>query len=190
MTKEQSSTIELVQRYISSLDNHLTEIIQLNGANSGFTEIQNAYADSLFACIDKAKRRIHEVKNGAVWDNLVIAFFGETNAGKSTIIETFRILFGEKERTSNLRKNPGGVDGLIVGTGMSDCTQVYKEYKMNISGVPFTLIDVPGIEGNEAVYEKEIKEALQKAHYVFYVQGQNKKPDTGTDPSTPGSWDW
>ena len=32
---------------------------------------------------------------------------------------------------------------------------------MKISGVPFTLIDVPGIEGNEALYENEIKEALE-----------------------------
>jgi hypothetical protein len=79
-----------------------------------------------------------------------------------------------------LSKSKEGVDGLIVGTGVSDCTQIYKEYKMKISEVPFTLIDVPGIEGNEGAYEEEIKKALNKAHYVFYVQGQNKKPDTGT----------
>lgn len=180
MTKEQIQTEELVKHYIRSLDTQLDNLKKLNGANSGFNDIQQAYAESITSSINKAKARIEEVKNGAVWDNLVIAFFGETNAGKSTIIETFRILFCEEERTSNLQKNPEGVDGLIVGTGVSDCTQVYKEYKMKISGVPFTLIDVPGIEGNEALYENEIKEALNKAHYVFYVQGQNKKPDAGT----------
>lgn len=180
MTKEQKQTEDLIKRYISSLDTQLENLIQLKGANSGFNEIQSAYTESIISCINKAKERINEVKNGAIWDNLVIAFFGETNAGKSTIIETFRILFGEEERATNLKNNPEGVDGLIVGTGVSDCTQVYKEYKMKISGVPFTLIDVPGIEGNESLYENEIKEALNKAHSVFYVQGQNKKPDAGT----------
>lgn len=180
MTKEQKQTEELVKRYIHSLDEQYDKLIRLNGANHGFDKIQDSFANSITDCINKAKKRLLEIKDGAVWDNLVIAFFGETNAGKSTIIETFRILFGEEERTSNLKKNPEGVDGLIVGTGISDYTQVYKEYMMNISGVPFTLIDVPGIEGNESLYENEIREALNKAHYVFYVQGQNKKPDAGT----------
>ncbi|MBR3619325.1 MAG: 50S ribosome-binding GTPase [Bacteroidaceae bacterium] len=180
MTKEQEQTEELVKRYIHLLDKQLDNLNSLNGANSGFEKIQKAFTSSIIDCIKKAKDRVLEVKNGAVWDNLVIAFFGETNAGKSTIIETFRILFGEEERTSNLKRNPEGVDGLIVGTGVSDCTQVYKEYKMKIFGVPFTLIDVPGIEGNESLYENEIKNALNKAHFVFYVQGQNKKPDAGT----------
>ncbi len=30
------------------------------------------------------------------WDTYTIAFYGETNAGKSTIIETLRILLGEE----------------------------------------------------------------------------------------------
>lgn len=97
-----------------------------------------------------SENRIKEVRNGAVWDNLVIAFFGETNAGKSTIIETFRILFNENSNSSEI-----GNDGLIVGNGESDYTQIYSEYHMRINGVPFTLIDVPGIEGNESKYENK-----------------------------------
>ena len=122
MTKEQKQTEELVKRYIRSLDEQYDKLIALNGANSGFDRIQDSFANSFTDCINKAKKRLLEIKDGAVWDNLVIAFFGETNAGKSTIIETFRILFGEEERTSNLKKNPEGVDGLIVGTGHVDPT--------------------------------------------------------------------
>lgn len=180
MTIEQKQTEDLARQYVAFLDNQHRDIKKLIGGNCAFKKIQKAYTDTIVSCIEKAKTRIEEVRNGAIWDNLVIAFFGETNAGKSTIIETFRILFGEKERELGLQENPEGVDGLIVGNGQSDYTQVYKEYKMNIQGVPFTLIDVPGIEGNERNYETEIKEALNKAHYVFYVQGQRKKPDAGT----------
>lgn len=114
---------------------------------------------------------IDNAMNLISWDNLVIAFFGETNAGKSTIIETFRILFEQNRKQ--------GQDGLIVGDGRQDFTKDYQEYNMSIGGKPFTLIDVPGIEGNEDNFRNIIKEALHKAHCVFYVQ-QDKKPDSAT----------
>lgn len=180
MTKEQRQTEDLVRKYIAMIDKQRRHVQSIQGTNSQFSEIQKAYLQSITSCIDKAEKRMHEVRNGAVWDNLVIAFFGETNAGKSTLLETFRILYGEKTRAQALTQRPEGVDGEIVGNGVSDFTQTYTEYQMNIEGFPFTLIDVPGIEGNEAEYNEQIKKALAKAHLVFYVQGQNKKPDSGT----------
>lgn len=41
----------------------------------------------------------------AEWDNFTLAFFGETNAGKSTIIESLRILFKEESRQQLLEQN-------------------------------------------------------------------------------------
>lgn len=125
--------------------------------------------------IKDSMNKLGEIKMGARWDKLVIAFFGETNAGKSTIIETFRILFDE----SRHRAGEEG-DGLIVGDGRSDFTKVYEEYNLKINGKEFILIDVPGIEGREEDFRDEIKRALNQAHCVFYVQGHNKKPDIKT----------
>jgi hypothetical protein len=45
----------------------------------------------------------------AEWDNFTMAFFGETNAGKSTIIESLRILFNEQARQGLLEKNAHNV---------------------------------------------------------------------------------
>ena len=125
--------------------------------------------------IKDSMNKLSEIKTSARWDKLVIAFFGETNAGKSTIIETFRILFDE----SRHRAGEEG-DGLIVGDGRSDFTKVYEEYNLKINGKEFILIDVPGIEGREEDFRDEIKRALNQAHCVFYVQGHNKKPDIKT----------
>lgn len=41
----------------------------------------------------------------AEWDKFTMAFFGETNAGKSTIIESLRILFKEDSRQQLLMQN-------------------------------------------------------------------------------------
>jgi hypothetical protein len=41
----------------------------------------------------------------AEWDRFTMAFFGETNAGKSTIIESLRILFKEESRRKLLEEN-------------------------------------------------------------------------------------
>lgn len=47
---------------------------------------------------EEADTNLHELDKSAEWDALTIAFYGETNAGKSTIIETIRILLGEKTK--------------------------------------------------------------------------------------------
>lgn len=147
------------------------EVAELKGVNSQFNAVKSKIALAFDSKIQEANKELSGALKDTVWDNLVIAFFGETNAGKSTIIETFRILFDDKRKKE---------DGLIVGDGRHDFTKTYEEYHLSISGHPFTLIDVPGIEGDEADFKDVIKTALHKAHCVFYVQGHNKKPDRKT----------
>lgn len=43
-------------------------------------------------------KKMEELKRNAEWDYFTIAFFGETNAGKSTLIEVLRLLFAEKTK--------------------------------------------------------------------------------------------
>jgi len=47
------------------------------------------------------------LENNAEWEKFTLAFFGETNAGKSTIIESLRILFDEETRRELLKSNQG-----------------------------------------------------------------------------------
>ncbi|MFB6349055.1 hypothetical protein ACFBZI_06425 [Moraxella sp. ZJ142] len=47
---------------------------------------------------------VHDLENNAEWKRFQIAFFGETNAGKSTIIETLRILLNEPTKAEQQRK--------------------------------------------------------------------------------------
>lgn len=232
---------------------------------------------------------VEKLEKNAVWDRFTIAFFGETNAGKSTIIESLRIsmredgklkntalkksldlkvselkikaedlitsinksnqreikdltseledlkkrakildatfwanwlsvflswfgllpivFFAKKiklledeifkvdsivpeqdnnvlklfEQVSQLKKDKDFLyDGKIIGTGVQDFTQSCIEYQFNQEEKPFTLIDVPGIEGNESKYETMIMNAVSKAHCVFYVCSAGKLPESGT----------
>lgn len=72
------------------------------------------------------------------------------------------------------------VDGLIIGTGEADFTKGNTLYPLSYKGKRFQLIDVPGIEGDEAKYAHMVREAVAKAHLVFYVNGTNKKPEKAT----------
>lgn len=48
-------------------------------------------------------RRIAELDEHAEWDTFVIGFYGETNAGKSTLIEALRILLNEPSKLEERR---------------------------------------------------------------------------------------
>ena len=44
------------------------------------------------------KTEINKLESSSEWDKFCIAYFGETNAGKSTIIESLRIIYNEESR--------------------------------------------------------------------------------------------
>lgn len=44
------------------------------------------------------KHEITKLEASSEWDKFCIAFFGETNAGKSTLIESLRIIYDEEQR--------------------------------------------------------------------------------------------
>ncbi|MBW4362298.1 GTPase [Flavobacterium taihuense] len=271
--------VDEVLNDISQIDiQHIDVKKKNNETQSKLKEIRNVFIND-----------IEKLDKNAVWDRFTIAFFGETNAGKSTIIESLRISMQEVEklknnslkqsldlRISELGKKSENViiskkaskkqkieditseieikkerakrlqdtfwvqwlnvfrswfgllpilffikkikslkekifeinsiipeqdidvqkfykeigelkkdreklfDGKIIGTGIPDFTQSCVEYYFNQEEKPFTLIDVPGIEGDENEYEEIIMNAVSKAHCVFYVCSAEKLPESGT----------
>ncbi|WP_420993673.1 hypothetical protein ACKI2N_015410 [Cupriavidus sp. 30B13] len=77
-------------------------------------------------------------------------------------------------------------DGVIIGNGRSDYTLETRGYAFEAGGHKFTLLDVPGIEGKEAMVMDGIRSAVQKAHAVFYVTGKAAAPQKG-DEHTKGT---
>ncbi|MFP6293783.1 AAA family ATPase [Helicobacter pylori] len=135
-------------------------------------------------------KELESLKNNEEWENFAIAFYGETGAGKSTLIECLRMFFKERSKMdqqerfrqlySNYVKNHRGSghalleleklqDGAIIGDGRSDFTLKIQSYPFQYNHQTFTLLDVPGIEGDEQKVVSQISNATQKAHAIFYV---------------------
>ncbi|OOR99112.1 hypothetical protein B0186_08185 [Canicola haemoglobinophilus] len=69
-------------------------------------------------------------------------------------------------------------DGQIIGDGRSDFTRDNTSFDFNYNGQEFSLIDVPGIEGDENIVRQPIGEAVKKAHAVFYITRTPRPPQT------------
>ena len=176
---EKKKVEEAYSQFSTLLQESKDKIQKIRNSDNRFEAVKKQYLSLFEAKILESRNMLDNAIKYQEWDNLVVAFFGVTNAGKSTIIETFRILFDEETRRVAILKSKGeGVDGVIVGDGRMDFTKVYEEYKMSIDGKQFVLIDVPGIEGKESEVKDEILKALGKAHCVFYVHGMKEKPDS------------
>ena len=158
------------KRILSQHQNTLEAIKSLDFKHQTLQMIRQSFADELCALITNISEDYKIVHDEIVWDHLVIGMFGETNAGKSTIIETLRLRYG-----ADINKD--WIHGEIVGTGEADYTKDAAEYELSINGKRVTLIDIPGIEGNEVKYKHIISKALRKAHIVFYVHKHNTRPD-------------
>ncbi|WP_232255329.1 GTPase [Helicobacter pylori] len=135
-------------------------------------------------------KELESLKNNEEWENFTIAFYGETNAGKSTLIECLRLFFKEQSKVvqqerfkslySNYVKNDRGSehalleleklqDGAIIGDGRSDFTLKTQSYPFQYNHQNFILLDVPGIEGSEQKVIDQISNATQKAHAIFML---------------------
>ncbi|GAA9341078.1 hypothetical protein TH0551_09820 [Helicobacter pylori] len=133
-------------------------------------------------------KELESLKDNEEWENFTIAFYGETGAGKSTLIECLRLFFkeqskmNEQERFKRLysEKNDRGSghallglekcqDGATIGDGRSDNTLETKSYTFKHGDQNFVLLDAPGIEGNEEKVMEQISNATQKAHAIFML---------------------
>ncbi|GAA8342202.1 hypothetical protein HpDR28_09420 [Helicobacter pylori] len=72
-------------------------------------------------------------------------------------------------------------DGAIIGDGRSDFTTETKSYTLKHNNKTFTLLDVPGIEGDEKKVIEQISNATQKAHAIFYVTKTPNPPQKGEE---------
>ncbi|GAA7819277.1 hypothetical protein HpBT026_11170 [Helicobacter pylori] len=134
-------------------------------------------------------KELESLKNNEEWENFTIAFYGETGAGKSTLIECLRLFFKERSKMDQqecfkrlyLEKNDRGSghallelekfqDGAIMVDGRSDSTLETKSYTLKYNNQSFVLLDVPGIEGDEKKVKQQISDATRKAHAIFMLQ--------------------
>ncbi len=154
----------------------------------------------------KSLKELESLKNNEEWENFTIAFYGETNAGKSTLIECLRMFFKEQSKVvqqerfkrlySNYQNNYQNderkkqailneltslQDGTIIGDGRSDFTLKTRSYSFQYNHQNFTLLDVPGIEGSEQKVIDQISNATQKAHAIFYVTKKPTPPQKGEE---------
>ncbi len=154
----------------------------------------------------KSLKELESLKNNEEWENFTIAFYGETGAGKSTLIECLRLFFkeqskvvqqerfkrlyynyqnnyqnDERKKQAILNELTSLQDGAIIGDGRSDFTLKTRSYSFQYNHQTFTLLDVPGIEGDEKKVIDQISNATKKAHAIFYVTKTPNPPQKGEE---------
>lgn len=108
---------------------------------------------------------------------LLIAQQAKNQCDRQTLAQQYQQ--AEKQGWQLLEDLKKQADGEIIGDGRADFTRKTQCYHFNYDGQPFTLLDVPGIEGKEGLVLSEIERAVQTAHAVFYVTNQAAPPQTG-----------
>ncbi|MDH1443196.1 DUF726 domain-containing protein [Pseudomonas sp. GD03721] len=101
MTKLDLKTPADIYQHINE---ELTRIIDSLGEQTNDSTLAQAKSDahSLLAEHQIAlEKQLTELQENAEWNTFTIAFYGETGAGKSTIIETLRILLQEPKKLAN-----------------------------------------------------------------------------------------
>ncbi len=167
----------------------------------------NQEALELFQKLERESlKELESLKNNEELENFTIAFYGETGAGKSTLIECLRMFFKEQSKVvqqerfkrlysnyqnnhQNDERNKQAIlneltslqDGAIIGDGRSDFTLKTRSYPFQYNHQTFILLDVPGIEGSEQKVIEQISNATQKAHAIFYVTKTPNPPQKGEE---------
>lgn len=99
--------IDSPNKIYASVKNEIDGIQKKLNKGSSNPSLEKAISDAR-ATFQKLKEssdeNLSELESSAEWTNFTVAFYGETNAGKSTIIETLRILMNEKTKLDQQNK--------------------------------------------------------------------------------------
>lgn len=100
------STNDITEIYenTKSMVNLISENVNLNVENDEIKALQDDAKQTLSRITERVNEAIEELKINSEWDSFTLAFYGETNAGKSTLIETLRILLHENTKEEERRQ--------------------------------------------------------------------------------------
>lgn len=89
------------------INHELNDIADLLNDESGDEQLRQAH-DEAQSILDQHRthlqKQLAELEESAEWNTFTIGFYGETGAGKSTVIETLRILLGEPTKLASQKK--------------------------------------------------------------------------------------
>ena len=146
---QNSSTREEMQQYYlnttSTVEKILTSLKEKNIQND---EDLQKKVGALIANIesnnDKFKKLVEDLEKDSEFEKFTVAFLGQTNAGKSTVIEALRILFDEESRKKQMTENQE--DDI---TALTDYNKQYSELIHLLEGlksrykIPISSIIIP-----------------------------------------------
>ncbi|GAA9249527.1 hypothetical protein HpHA223_02990 [Helicobacter pylori] len=170
-----------------------------DGGDEGLRKFNQKALEKFKKLESEGLKELESLKNNEEWEKFTIAFYGETGAGKSTLIECLRLFFKERSKMdqqerfkrlyANMKNHESSEhaelkelqDGAIIGDGRSDSTLETKSYTLKHNNQSFVLLDVPGIEGDEKKVKQQISNATRKAHAIFYVTKTPAPPQKGEE---------
>ena len=110
---EKTSTQEEMRQYYSNTTSSVKKILDdLKKTNEQNDKELQKKVEAFISNVEKNKEKfqnlVGELEKNTEFEKFNIAFLGQTNAGKSSIIECLRILFEEESRGEQVRKNHKG----------------------------------------------------------------------------------
>ncbi|BAW73425.1 ancestral polypeptide [Helicobacter pylori] len=159
-----------------------------DGADEGLKKFNQEALEKFKNLESESLKEFESLKNNEEWEKFTIAFYGETGAGKSTLIECLRLFFKElgkmdqqerfKRLYANMKNYRGSEradleklqDGAIIGDGRSDSTLKTESYTLKHNNQSFVLLDVPGIEGDEKKLNSKFLTLQEKPMLFFMLQ--------------------
>lgn len=184
MSNEKLAFQGLYSEAKNNVQQALTDISSIQLADEqGMEHLKNIKA-RLQDISEKFGEDIKFLENNSEWDKFTIAFFGETGAGKSTILEALRIVFNEKERQEQIKNGKAIAEDLeksfaensntlikALGESAKKFEHETRDLKGQIQGFTETVMDYNKEKNNFIEAQKVCNQTIEnyKKVYFFYI---------------------
>jgi len=101
----QNDIAEIYNNVKTNISSALTDIGSISVTHKEANQHLERLVNQLQEMRNQFESEIDFLEGNSEWEKLTVAFFGETNAGKSTILEALRIIFKEKKRQETIDLN-------------------------------------------------------------------------------------
>jgi len=156
-----------------NIEQTLADIAGLHVENEDAKKQLNAMTAQLQILQNTFNQKLSYLQEHAEWDKFTLAFFGETNAGKSTIIESLRIVFDETSRRQLLQNNQNDLQKAEqelrehLTQLRDDLGRIYSDVVDKISAISVSAICLQQIITNESALRLKMEEEANKAHQLL-----------------------